>query len=42
MAILMAVSNAIGVWLHEYPVTPEKVLQALGKVKMDARKGGKA
>jgi hypothetical protein len=27
----MAVSNAIGVWLHEYPVTPEKVLKALGK-----------
>ena len=31
-AILMAVSNAIGVWLHEYPVTPEKVLKALGKI----------
>ena len=30
-AILMAVSNAVGVWLHEYPVTPEKVLKALGK-----------
>jgi len=30
-AILMAVSNAIGLWLHEYPVTPEKVLKALGK-----------
>ncbi len=32
-AVLMAVSNAIGVWLHEYPVTPEKVLKALGKTK---------
>jgi len=31
-AILMAASNAIGVWLHEYPVTPEKVLKALGKM----------
>ncbi len=31
-AILMAVSNALGTWLHDYPVTPEKVLQALGKV----------
>lgn len=30
-AILMAVSNAIGTWLHDYPVTPEKVLKALGK-----------
>jgi CO/xanthine dehydrogenase Mo-binding subunit len=27
----MAVSNAIGVWLSEYPVTPERVLKALGK-----------
>jgi xanthine dehydrogenase molybdenum-binding subunit len=39
-AVLMAVSNAIGVWLHEYPVTPERVLHALGKVK--TRKGGAA
>ena len=31
-AVLIAVSNAIGTWLHEYPVTPEKVLAALGKV----------
>lgn len=31
-AVLMAVSNAIGTWLHEYPVTPERVLQALGRV----------
>jgi CO/xanthine dehydrogenase Mo-binding subunit len=30
-AVLMAVSNAIGTWLHEYPVTPEKVLKILGK-----------
>ncbi len=26
---MMAVSNAIGVWLHEYPVTPARVLAAL-------------
>lgn len=32
-AVLMAVSNAIGVWLQEYPVTPERVLRALGKVE---------
>jgi xanthine dehydrogenase molybdenum-binding subunit len=30
-AILMAVSNAIGVRLFDYPVTPEKILRALGK-----------
>jgi xanthine dehydrogenase molybdenum-binding subunit len=30
-AVLMAVSNALGLWLHEYPVTPEKVLKALEK-----------
>ncbi|MGA3174167.1 MAG: xanthine dehydrogenase family protein molybdopterin-binding subunit [Syntrophorhabdales bacterium] len=30
-AVLMAVSNAVGTWLHEYPVTPERVLKALGK-----------
>ena len=42
VAVLMAVSNAIGVWLHEYPATPEKVLMALGKVKSRARKGGAA
>ena len=40
MAILMAVSNALGVWLHEYPVTPERVLKALGTVKAYARTGG--
>jgi CO/xanthine dehydrogenase Mo-binding subunit len=40
-AILMAASNAIGTWLHEYPVTPERVLKALGKVKPRVRKGGR-
>ncbi len=42
MAILMAVSNAIGVWLHEYPVTPERILKALGKIPEKARRGGAA
>ncbi len=42
VAVLMAVSNAIGLWLHEYPVTPERVLKALGKVTPGARKGGVA
>jgi xanthine dehydrogenase molybdenum-binding subunit len=40
VAVLMAVSNAIGVWLHEYPATPERVLKALGKIRPGARKGG--
>ncbi len=30
-AILMAVSNAVGIWLHEYPVTPQRILRALTK-----------
>jgi CO/xanthine dehydrogenase Mo-binding subunit len=38
-AVLMAVSNALGTWLHDYPVTPEKVLRALGKTPMYGRKG---
>ncbi len=29
-AVLMAVSNAIGTWMHQYPVTPEKILKTLG------------
>lgn len=41
-AVLMAASNAIGKWLHEYPVTPERVLQALGKVSWKKRKGAVA
>jgi xanthine dehydrogenase molybdenum-binding subunit len=40
-AILMAASNALGTWLHEYPVTPERVLKALGRVKTRVRKGGR-
>jgi xanthine dehydrogenase molybdenum-binding subunit len=32
-AVLMAVSNAIGTRLHVYPVTPDKILKALGKTK---------
>jgi xanthine dehydrogenase molybdenum-binding subunit len=38
-AVLMAVSNAIGKWVHEYPMTPERVLKVLGKVKPKVRKG---
>ena len=39
LAVLMAVSNAIGGWLHEYPVTPERVLAALAGV-VGGVKGG--
>jgi CO/xanthine dehydrogenase Mo-binding subunit len=42
VAVLMAVSNAIGLWLHEYPVTPERVLKALGKVNPGTREGSVA
>jgi len=39
-AVLMAASNAIGTWLTEYPVTPERVLVALCKGS-PRNKGGK-
>lgn len=32
-AILMAVSNAIGVEMTEYPCTPTKILKAMGKIQ---------
>jgi xanthine dehydrogenase molybdenum-binding subunit len=38
-AVLMAVSNAVGTWLHEYPLTPDKVLKAIGKIG-SAQRGG--
>ena len=38
-AVLMAVSNALGVWMHDYPLTPDKILRALGKTG-ETRKGG--
>jgi xanthine dehydrogenase molybdenum-binding subunit len=41
-AVLMAASNALGTWLQEYPVTPERVLKALGKVKPRSLKGSAA
>jgi CO/xanthine dehydrogenase Mo-binding subunit len=27
-----AVYNAIGAWIYDFPITPDKVLKALGKV----------
>jgi CO/xanthine dehydrogenase Mo-binding subunit len=32
VAVFMAVANAIGVWLEDYPATPDRVLKALGKL----------
>jgi xanthine dehydrogenase molybdenum-binding subunit len=44
-AVLMAVSNAIGTWMHEYPMTPERVLKALEKLnrskELNGNQGGK-
>ncbi|MCO5388318.1 MAG: molybdopterin-dependent oxidoreductase [Desulfosporosinus sp.] len=37
-AVLMAVANAIGVRIYDYPLTPDKILSALGK--MDTLKKG--
>jgi CO/xanthine dehydrogenase Mo-binding subunit len=31
-AIIAAVHDAIGVWFHEFPLTPERVLRGLGKI----------
>jgi xanthine dehydrogenase molybdenum-binding subunit len=37
----MAVSNAVGTWLHDYPITPDKVLRALGKIGNNPKGGVK-
>jgi xanthine dehydrogenase molybdenum-binding subunit len=39
-AVLMAISNAIGTWLHDYPATPEKVLEAWNKKQREMLEGG--
>ncbi len=31
-AVVSAVHDAIGVWFHEFPLTPERVLRGLGKI----------
>ena len=31
-AVLMAISNAIGQWLYEYPATPERILKAVSNI----------
>jgi CO/xanthine dehydrogenase Mo-binding subunit len=40
-AVLMAVSNALGTRLFEYPVTPDRILKALGKTGSNGNQGGK-
>ena len=32
-AIAIAVHEAVGVWIREWPITPEKILKALGKLE---------
>ncbi len=32
-AVAAAIHDATGVWIHEFPFTPERVLKALGKIK---------
>lgn len=32
-AIAMAIANATGVWVRSWPITPEKILKGLGKIK---------
>ncbi len=39
-AVLMAASNALGAWMDEYPLTPERVLRSLGNVPQRGRRGG--
>ncbi len=41
VAVLMAVSNAIGAWLHQYPVLPERVLKALAEKASNCPNGSK-
>jgi CO/xanthine dehydrogenase Mo-binding subunit len=31
-AVIAAVQDATGVWFHEFPLTPERILRGLGKI----------
>ena len=31
-AIAMAIADAVGVWIRTWPITPEKILRALGRI----------
>jgi CO/xanthine dehydrogenase Mo-binding subunit len=35
-AVIAAVHDATGVWFHEFPLTPERVLRGLGRIGSDA------
>jgi xanthine dehydrogenase molybdenum-binding subunit len=37
-AVLMAISNAIGIWMNDYPLTPDKILRALGKIRATGKR----
>ena len=41
-AVLMATANAVGQWLHAYPVTPERILETTGKTATRRKKGAAA
>ncbi|MBI2952700.1 MAG: xanthine dehydrogenase family protein molybdopterin-binding subunit [Chloroflexi bacterium] len=41
-AVIMAISNAVGVRFYDYPITPDKILKALGKVQGRKARGGAA
>jgi CO/xanthine dehydrogenase Mo-binding subunit len=34
-----AISNAVGVYFHEYPITPDKILKAIEEKKKRDREG---
>jgi hypothetical protein len=38
-AVLMAAWNALGVWMHEYPLTPDKDMKAFGENECRSRAG---
>jgi len=31
-AVIAAVHDATGIWHHEFPLTPERILKSLGKL----------
>lgn len=35
-AVIAAVHDAVGIWFHEFPLTPERVLRGLGKLPVKA------
>jgi CO/xanthine dehydrogenase Mo-binding subunit len=39
-SLIAAVYDAVGVWIPDLPITPEKILLALKKKKAEAKKEG--